>query len=291
MATVNSLSTKTLRDKYRSAQLAHTLKNAVISEKICLTDHTDAKTITAPRMTAMTATISAINGLYTPAVITTTDEVLTVDNEIKIAAQIKDYEEILSNFNLFFATNKEMIDRATVAVDVWVLNNLCEDGTGAISTPVGGFTTPANVQVIISEIVSKTAAYADPMGGSYLVLENTDLTGVIQAQTNIGFTRADAAATNGLLGQMSGVDIYVVRSGTFINATTTGASGTKTWTNSGHRVAGVKNVATYAAPRGLKFTEKDAGSGNLATEVVLWGLMGFKQWADSATLTLDITLN
>jgi len=290
MATTNSLSTKTLRDKYRSAQLAHTLKNAVISEKICLTDHTDAKTITAPRMTAMTATISAINGLYTPAVITTTDEVLTVDNEIKIAAQIKDYEEILSNFNLFFATNKEMIDRATVAVDVWVLNNLCEDGTGAISTPVGGFTTPANVQVIISEIVSKTAGYAKPLGGSYVVLENTDLVGVIQAQTNIGFTRADEAATNGLLGQMSGVDFYVVRSGTFINATTTTASGTKTWTNSGHRVAGVKNVATYAAPRGLKFTEKDAGSGNLATEVVLWGLMGFKQWADSATLTLDITL-
>jgi len=215
---------------------------------------------------------------------------LTVDNEIKIAAQIKDFEEVLSNFNLFHAVNKEMIDRATVAVDVWVLNNLCEDGTGAYTTPVGGFTTAANVQEIIGNIVSKTAAYANPMGGSYLVLENTDIPGVIQAQTSIGFTRADEAAKNGLLGQMSGVDIYVVRSGTFINAATTPASGTKTWTNAGHRVAGVKNVATYAAPRGLKFTEKDAGSGNLATEIVLWGLMGFKQWTSTATLTIDITL-
>jgi len=40
------------------------LKNAVISEKICMTDHSDAKTITAPNMTAMTATVSAINGLF-----------------------------------------------------------------------------------------------------------------------------------------------------------------------------------------------------------------------------------
>lgn len=241
-------------------------------------------------MTEMTATISAITGLYTPAVITTTDDVLTVDNEVKIAAQIKRFERTLSNFDLFFAANKEMMKRASVAVDKWVLNNLCEDGTGALTTPTGGFTTIANVMPIISSIISKTAAYADPIGGSYLVLENTDITGVIQAQTSIGFQRADEAATNGLIGNMSGVDIYVVRSGTFINATTTSESGTKTWTNSGHRVAGVKNIATYAAPRDLEFVEKDAGSGNLATEVVLWGLMGFKQWAPTASLTIDITL-
>ena len=290
MATVNSLSTKTLRDKYRSAQIQQALKNAVVAEKVCLTDNTEAKTIESPYMTQVTATVQAISGLYTPQVITTTDDTLTITDEIMASAQIKDFEKTLSNFDLFFATNKALVNSATVAVDLWVLNNLCEDGTGAYTTPTGGFTVAANVVTILSNLISKSAGYADALNGLYVVLENTDITGIIQAQTNLGFKAADGAIQNGFRGSMWGVDFYVVRLGTFIDATTTTKSGTKTWTNSGHRVGGVKNVATYAAPRGLRFIEKDAGSGNLATELVLNGLMGFKQWAETASLTVDITL-
>ena len=289
MVTSNSLSTKTLRDKYRAAQIMQALRNAVVAEKICMVDRSDLKTISSPYISAMSTVVQAVAGTYTPANVTTTDDTLTVADEFIVSGQIKGFEKITSNFDLFFAANQAMTNSVVTAIDKWVLNNLCEDGTGAYTTPVGGFTTAANVNVIFSNIISKTAGYADALNGLYVVVENTDLTGIMQSQVNTGFQRADEAATNGLIGNIMGVDIYVVRSGTFVDATTTSVSGTKTWTNSGHRVAGVKNVSTYAFPRGLQFEEKGV-SGMTGMEVVCYGLVGFKQWTPTSDLTIDITI-
>ena len=289
MATTNSLSTKTLRDTYRAAQIQQALRNAVVAEKICMVDRSDLKTISSPYITAMSTVVQAVVGTYTPANIATTDDTLTVADEFIVSGQIKGFEKITSNFDLFFAANQAMTNSVVTAIDKWVLNNLCEDGTGAYTTPAGGFTTSANVNVIFSNIISKTAGYADALNGLYVVVENTDLTGIMQSQVNTGFQRADEAATNGLIGNIMGVDIYVVRSGTFVDATTTTVSGTKTWTNAGHRVAGVKNVSTYAFPRGLQFEEKGV-TGVTGMEVVCYGLVGFKQWTPTSDLTIDITL-
>lgn len=289
MATTNSLSTKTLRDKYRAAQIMQALRNAVVAEKVCMVDRSDLKTISSPYITAMSTVVQAVVGTYTPANITTTDDTLTVADEFIVSGQIKGFEKITSNFDLFFAANQAMTNSVVTAIDKWVLNNLCEDGTGAYTTPAGGFTTSANVNVIFSNIISKTAGYADALNGLYVVVENTDLTGIMQSQVNTGFQRADEAATNGLIGNIMGVDIYVVRSGTFVDETTSTVSGTKTWTNSGHRVGGVKNVSTYAFPRGLQFEEKGV-TGVTGMEVVCYGLVGFKQWTPTAGLTIDITL-
>lgn len=283
MTTNNSLSTKTLRDKYRAAQLFQALKNNVVAEKIMLVDRSDAKTISSPYLTALTTTIQAVVGTYSPANLTTTDDTLTVADEFIVSAQIKGFERILSNFDLFFEANKAMVNSAVQAIDKFVLNELCANGTGSYSTPAGGFSTPANVLAIFSNIVAKTAGYADALDGLYVVVENTDLVGILQAQASTGFRYADEAATNGLIGYIMGVDIYVVRSGTFVSAT----QGTKTWTNSGYRVGGVKNVATYAFPRGLQFEEKDV-SGMTGKEVVAYGLVGFKQWTPTASLTIRI---
>lgn len=285
MATTNSLSSKTLRDKYRSAQIMQALRNQVVAEKICMVDRSDSKTISSPYITGMTTVIQAVAGTYTPANITTTDDTLTVADEFIVSGQIKGFESILSNFDLFFAANTAMTNSVVTAIDKFVLNNLCEDGTGAYTTPAGGFTTAANVITIVSNIISQCSGYADAMGGMYLVVENTDLTGIIPAIANSGFRYADDALTNGVYGQILGVDIYVVRSGTFVDAT----QGTKTWTNAGHRVGGVKNVATYAFPRGLQFEEKGV-TGVTGMEVVCYGLVGFKQWTPTAALTIDITL-
>lgn len=289
MATTNSLSTKTLRDKYRASQIQQALKNQVVAEKVCLVDRTDAKTISSPYITAMSTVVQAVVGTYTPANITTTDDVLTVADEFIVSGQIKGFEKILSNFDLFFAANTAMVNSAVQAIDKWVLNELCENGTGAYTTPAGGFTTPANVVTIIANIISKCAGYADALGGLYVIVENTDLTGVIPAMASSGFRYADDMLTNGRYGQIMGVEILVVRSGTFVDATTTSDSGTKTWSNSGHRVGGVKNVATYAFPRGLQFEEKGV-TGVTGMEVVCYGLVGFKQWTPTAGLTIDITL-
>ena len=289
MATTNSLSSKTYRDKYRAAQIQQALRNAVVAEKVCLVDRSDAKTISSPYITAMTTVVQAVVGTYTPANITTTDDTLTVADEFIVSGQIKGFEKILSNFDLFFAANQAMTNSVVTAIDKWVLNNLCEDGTGTYSTPAGGFTTAANVIVIISNIIAKTAGYADALNGLYVVVENTDITGIVQSQVSTGFRYADESATNGLLGSMMGVDIYVVRSGTFVDETTSTVSGTKTWTNLGHRVGGVKKVSTYAFPRGLQFEEKGV-TGVTGMEVVCYGLVGFKQWTPTAGLTIDITL-
>lgn len=289
MATTNSLSTKTLRDKYRAAQIQQALRNAVVAEKVCMVDRSDLKTISSPYITAMSTVVQAVVGTYSPANITTTDDTLTVGDEFIVSGQIKGFEKITSNFDLFFAANQAMVNSVVTAIDKFVINCLCEDGTGAYTTPAGGFTTAANVITIISNIISKTAGYADALNGLYVIVENTDITGIVQSQVSTGFVYADKSATNGLLGSMLGVDIYVVRSGTFADETTSTASGTKTWTNSGHRVGGVKNVSTYAFPRGLQFEEKGV-TGVTGMEVVCYGLVGFKQWTPTAALTIDITL-
>lgn len=286
----NTLSTKTLRDKYRAAQVMQALKTAVVAEKVCLVDTSDLKTISSPYVTAVATTVQAVAGTYTPAAITTTDDTLTVADEFIASTHIFHFEETTANFDLFYTANKAITDSLVTAVDKWVLNELCENGTGAYTTPGGGFTTAGNVITILSNIIAKTAGYADALNGLYVVVENTDLTGIISSQTAAGFNFADAALNNGLIGNMMGVDIFVVRSGTFVDATTTTASGTKTWTNSGHRVGGVKKVATYARPRFLTFEEKGV-TGKTGMEIAGICYAGFKQWTPWSDLTIDITLS
>lgn len=266
------------------------LKTAVVAEKVCLVDTSDLKTISSPYVTAVATTVQAVAGTYTPAAITTTDDTLTVADEFIASTHIFHFEETTANFDLFYTANKAITDSLVTAVDKWVLNELCENGTGAYTTPGGGFTTAGNVITILSNIIAKTAGYADALNGLYVVVENTDLTGIISSQTAAGFNFADAALNNGLIGNMMGVDIFVVRSGTFVDATTTTASGTKTWTNSGHRVGGVKKVATYARPRFLTFEEKGV-TGKTGMEIAGICYAGFKQWTPWSDLTIDITLS
>ena len=132
-------------------------------------------------------------------------------------------------------------------IDYFVLNNLCEDATGTYTTPAGGFTTTANINTIVSNLASKVMGYKDSYKGMFLVIENTDVVGFMAAQMTNGFSYADAALKNGFMTSYGGIEIYVVRTGTFVDATI----GTKTVTNSGHRVFGIKNIATYASPRGV----------------------------------------
>ena len=160
-----------------------------------------------------------------------------------------------------------------------------EEGTGTYTTPAGGFATAANVNEIFANINSQVDGFADSYNGKYVVLENTDMVGLYQAGATNGFTFADNVLNNGRVGQWMGVDIYVVRTGTFTDATV----GTKTWTNAGHRVAGVKNVSTTALPGGTK-TEEKMVSGKTGMEVATYGYVGFKLWAPKVTLTIDITL-
>lgn len=248
-------------------------------------DRSELKYIDSPYGSQPTVTVQSIAGTYTPAAFTLTDDTLTVTDEFIIGEHIYDFEQVLTAFDVYANRIDEQNYMVAWNIDKYVVNNLCEDGTGTYSTPAGGFTTPANIPVIMSNLISKVAGYADSYKGLFLIVENTDIVGFIQAQAASGFSYADAALRNGFMTNYMGVDIYVIRTGTFVSATL----GSKTVTNSGHRVFGVKNVATYAAPRGIQYEEKPVTS-KTGREVATWGYIGFKLWAPKTALVVDITI-
>lgn len=282
----NTISSRTYRDKYRSQTLDHVLRTALVAEKICQVDRSNNLRIQSPYGSASTVTVQALAGTYTPADFTTTDDTLTVVDEFIVSEHIMDFQSTLSQFDLFASRTEQMMYDVAAKIDNYVINNLCEDGTGTYTTPTGGFATAANVNEIFANLVSKVAGYSEAYyGNMFVVLENTDMVGVIQAGATNGFTNADAVLNNGKVGSWMGVDIYVVRSGAFTDATV----GTKTWTNSGHRVFGVKGVSTYCQPEGIKSEEK-AVSGKTGMEIAVYGYIGFKLWAPKTALVVDITL-
>lgn len=261
------------------------LRNALVSEKICKVDRSDSKRIQNPYGNQPTATIQAVAGTYSVSAWTITDDALTVTDEVIYAEHILAHEEFFSVFDVAQSRLDNMMYAVAYGVDKFVLNNLCEDATGTYTTAAGGFTTAANVMKIFADLGAKPMGYQGIETGLFIVLENTDMAGVTLAGATNGFNTADSVINNGKVGHLMGVDIYVVRSGTFVDATL----GTTTVTNSGHRVFGVKGSATYASPRGMQYEEK-AVTGKTGRETVVYCLVGFKLWAQRASLIVDITV-
>lgn len=286
---MNTISTKTYRDKYRLSTIDQLLRKALVAEKICMVDRTGLKTIQTPYGSQPATTVQAIAGTYSTAAFTTTDDTLTITDEFIVAEHIYDFETSLSNFDLFASRVDEMSFSVAAAIDKYVLNVILEEGSGTYTTPAGGFTTASNIPTIMSNLISKVAGFADLYKGMYLVIENTDVPGFIQSGAASGFNFADSVLKNGFMANYMGVEIYVVRTATFEDDATTTDSGSKTWTNSGHRLFGVKNTCTYAAPQGIKIEEKGV-AGKTGKEVVVFGYIGAKVWYPKADLTVDITL-
>lgn len=276
-----------LRHKYFQAGLQQALRNALVAEAICKVDRSDLKTIENPYIsTGGSITHQAVAGTYTVSTVATTEDTLSVADEIIVPTHIFDFEIKTANFNLISDFLDDMIYQVTYQVDKFVLNKLLDIATGTYSTPAGGFTTPANIPVICSNLLSKVAGYAGGLAANpFLVIESTDIVGFAQAQVASGFSYADAALRNGFMSNYMGIDIYVIRTGTFVTATL----GTLTAVNSGHRLFGLKNLAVYASPRGVQYVEKDV-SLKLGKEVVAYAYVGAKIWAPHLPLFVDITL-
>lgn len=284
---MNTTSSRGWRDKYRSTVMQQVLRSALVAEKICEVDRSANYRIQNPYSGQPTAAVTAIAsaGTYSVSAWSQTDDALTVTDEVAYGEHVFGFEQLLNNYDLFATRMEEQAFAVAERIDHFVLNNLCEDATGTYTTPVGGFTTAANINIIMSNLISKVSGYADAYKGMFLVIENTDVVGFIQAQASNGFSFADAALRNGFLTSYMGVDIYVVRSGRFVDATI----GSATVTNSGHRVFGVKGVATYAQPRGFDIMEKEV-AGKTGKEIAVAAQIGFKLWTQKAGLVVDITL-
>ena len=278
------MSTYGNRDKYFQSQYEIVLRNALVAEKICSVDNSDAKRIQNPYGSQPTATIQAVAGTYSVSAWTVTDDALTVTDEVIYSEHIFAHEDFFAVFDIAASRLDNLMYSVAFGVDKFVLNNLCEDATGAYTTPAGGFTTAANVNTIMANLASKVAGY-ETTYGTFLVIENTDLVGFMVAGATNGFSMADSVLRNGKVASWMGTDIYVVRTGTFVDATI----GTTTVTNAGHRVFGVNKVATYASPRGMNYEEKSV-TGKTGKEIVVFALVGFKLWAQKASLVVDITL-
>jgi hypothetical protein len=280
----STMSTYGNRDAYLKSQYDIILRNALIAEKICDVNRSDLKRIQNPYGSQPTATIQAVAGTYSVTAWTVTDDALTVTDEVIYAEHVFAHEDFFAVFDIAASRLDNMMYAVAYGIDYFVLNNLLEDGTGTYTTPVGGFTTPANINTIMANLNSKVAGY-DTQFGTHLVIENTDLVGFMIAGATNGFSMADMVLKNGKVTTWMGTDVYVVRSGTFVDATI----GTTTVTNSGHRLFGVNKASTYASPRGINYDEK-AVSGKTGKEIVVYGLIGFKLWNQKKALVVDITL-
>lgn len=287
---MNTIGTSTIgtswRAKYFSSNLQRVLRKALVAEKVCMVDNSDVNYIYNPYTTQPTAAIQAKAGTYSVSAWSITDDTLTVTDEVIYAGHVFDFERVMSNYDLMAQRMDEMSYAIAYGIDYFVVNALGQDATSTYTTPTGGFTVAANIPVIISNLCSKVMGYAESYNGLFLIIENTDVVGFIQAQMQSGFSYADAALNNGFLTSYGGVDIYVVRSGTFVTTTIGSRSDIAM---SGHRVFGVKNMATYCSPRGIQYDEKGV-TAKTGREIVAWGYVGFKLWTQKAPLIVNITL-
>jgi len=285
----NTIGTSTLsevwRIKYFKSTLEVALRNALVAEKVCKVDRSDAKYIANPYGNQPSAAIATMAGTYAVSTVTTVDDPLTVSDQVTYAEHIYEFEETLSRVDLYTSRVDEMTYAVATMIDKFVLNKILDLAGESYDTPEGGFTTPGNINKIIGDLTGKVAGYSTAYGGLFLVIENTDLTGFIQAGMGNGFSFADAALNNGFGGVYGGVEVYVVRTGTF----STGTIGTLSATNSGHRLFGVKNVALYAAPRGVQMDEKKVTL-KTGREVSVWANIGAILWTPKVNLLTDITL-
>lgn len=280
----NTNATTSYRAKWFSTQLQETLKAALVAEKICMVDRTGAKYIWNPYGSSPTTVVQAIVGTYVPATYTSTDDTLTVADEFIVSEHIYDFEAVMQNGDIFASRMDELVASVATAIDKYVINEITDVGTGTYTTPAGAF-SQANIPVIMSNLCGKVAGYADTYKGLYLVIEAQDVPGFIQAGAAQGFSFADSWLNNGLMSRYMGVDIYVKPNSTFASTT----MGTKTWTNSGHRLFGVKGITTFASPTNVKYEEKSIGA-STGKEIVAWGYIGVGVWYAKRALSVDITV-
>lgn len=287
----NTINTSTLSEVYRinyaQEMLNLSLKTMTVADAIFTVDRSGAKYIANPYLTAISATAATIAGTYTVSAATTTGDALEITDQATASVHLMEFEEKLSRADLFGSLVKELRDEVVLTVDKFALNYACNNAGSTYTTAVGGFTTYGNINKIIGDLCGKVAGYASGYSdGLFLVIENTDLTGFIQAGMSSGFSFADSVLNNGFAGRFGGVDVYVVRTGTFATATI----GTLSATNSGKRLFGVKRVPmTLGMGDGAKYDEKKVTL-KTGREIVLWCNYGAKVWTPKSTLLCAITL-
>jgi hypothetical protein len=86
--------------------------------------------------------VQAPAGTYSITAWTITDDSLTVTDEVIYGEHVFNFEEVMNNYDVMSARMDEIGYAIANRIDRFVVNNLCEDGTGTYTTAVGGFYLP-----------------------------------------------------------------------------------------------------------------------------------------------------
>lgn len=228
---------------------------------------------------------TSILGTYSVNASTITADTQTVTEEFVWSEQVYTFEKVASVADVKGSRMKDAMGQLAYAVDKYSLNALCTNAGGSYSTPSGGF-SQTNALVIAANLAAKLVGFAATYSNKYIVIEPSDLPGVLLAMFGNGFATSDRALQNGFLQSWAGFDWYVCGASTFVTATL----GTVSFTNLNHRVAGVKGTATLLMPVGdMQWMEKEV-SGKTGVELALVAYANLKVWFQKAALTINITL-
>ena len=283
--TLNFTEATAYRKKWMPNLFQEVLHNALIAEKICQVDTSDVKYIENPYHSAGSVTQQATVGTYNVATFTVTADTLTVSEEFVWSEQVYDFESVAAVTDVKGSRMSEAMAQMATSIDKYVLNAIGTDATGTYTTPVGGFAA-ANMNQIVGDLIAKVSGFATPLNKMYVVIEQSDVSGVIQAGMANGFNFADSWLNNGWVGNYGGLNFYIAKSGTFVTTTL----GSKSVTMSGKRLAGITNITTYCRPGSrMSWMEKEV-SGKTGVELAMVAYCGAKVWAQKATLTFRITL-
>lgn len=283
--TLNFTEATAYRKKWMPNLFQEVLHNALTAEKICQVDTSDVKFIENPYHSAGSVTQQATVGTYSVAAFTVTADTLTVSEEFVWSEQVYDFEQVASVADVKGSRMNEAMAQMATSIDKYVLNAIGTDATGTYTTPINGFTA-GNMNQIVGDLIAKVSGFATPLNRMYVVIEQTDVSGVIQAGMANGFNFADKWLNNGWVGNYAGLDFYIVKSGTFVTTTL----GSKSVTMSGKRLAGVTGITTYCRPTSrMQWMEKEV-SGKTGVELAMVAYCGARVWAQKATLTIRITL-
>lgn len=249
------------------------LHSATVTEAIADIDRSGRKVIQNPYPSTPSVTIQALAGTYTPATFTTTDDSLSVTQEIILSEHVYDFEESLADFDLFQNRTENMAWKAKDKLDTYVLSTVLATSSIATLAVTGGFAS-FGVTKALGQLQGLVAGYSTSQSDVFMVIESTDMSAFITAQVSTGFQMADMALKNGFMGNYLGVDIYVVRSGQ---------------SPSNHRLAGIKRKFTVALPVEWKQEEKGV-SGLTGKEIVMYGYTGVKVWNNNLPLIVDVQI-
>ena len=285
--TFNFTEATAYRKKWLSSMFQELLQSATVAEKIMMVDTSNVKYIENPYADAGVVTQQSPVGTYSIDAFAVNPDTLTVSEEFVWSEHVFSFEQIAAVVDVKGSRMKEAMAKMATAVDKYALNALANGSTGTYTTPAGGFTS-GNAIEILSNLAAKSAGYSEDFNGKYLVIEQSDLSGLIAAGMTNGFNFADTFLRNGYVGTLSfgGFDVYVKTDGTFVTATL----GTLSATNAGKRLAGIKNMATLARPLGRMAWEEKQVSGKLGWELAMGVYAGVRVWAQKAALTIKITL-